>query len=75
MFENNIYNTLSRKLNSAIEHECKLLNLEYELTLSVGYCVCRSPIDDPKSIIKLADEHLYEEKEKYHNAKKTNGKR
>ncbi|WP_051604890.1 GGDEF domain-containing protein [Lachnobacterium bovis] len=65
-FENNIYNTLCKRLNKELEEECKNLNLEYELSLSVGYSVCKNSKDDPKVIIKFADEHLYQEKESYH---------
>ena len=48
--------------NDRLKKEVEILNLKYNLSLSVGYALCDSPHDNTQGIIKEADMMMYASK-------------
>lgn len=62
---------ISQKLNTYLKHSAMLADKEYEVGVSVGQAVVRlSEIQDLKTIEKLADDCMYEEKRKRKNSRR-----
>ena len=53
---------IMKDVQSAVSDEARNAGLKYDLTMSMGYVKCTSPLGSPSKIIAAADEMLYKNK-------------
>ena len=52
-------------INKALKEQCDIHQIEYPLTVSIGYAVIDKRPTDIEQMLAAADEKLYEQKAKY----------